>query len=312
MKAETFTIEDPGQKELFIYQWTPENSEPRGVIQIAHGMAEHAGRYSHLAEKLTGQGFAVLANDHQGHGQTDPDHPGFISGENGFEKMVDNIADVKKTVEKRFPGLPRFLFGHSMGSFLLQRHLQRAEDQPVGVIYSGSNGRPPGFIRIGILFSKFLMKMFGPDAKSPLLNKLSFGAFNKPFEPARTEFDWLSRDESEVDQYIKDPKCGFICSTSFYHDLFRGLVDLHRYTPFTGYTGDAQIFIQSGSQDPVSEMGKGIDRLKQSIMLSGSANPEIKLYEGARHEIYHETNREEVIGDLLDWLERQLDEPGNR
>ncbi|MEX0994567.1 MAG: alpha/beta hydrolase [Balneolaceae bacterium] len=307
MNTETFTIENSNGEELYTYQWTPESSHIRGVVQIAHGMAEHAGRYSHLAEKLTEKNFAVVAHDHPGHGETDPDDRGFISGGNGFRRMVDTIIDVKKTVEKHFPDLPRFLFGHSMGSFLIQRHLQLTDDKPAGVIYSGSNGHPPGSIRFGILLSRFLMMIFGPDAKSPLLNKLTFGSYNKPFEPARTEFDWLSRDESEVDRYIEDPKCGFICSTSFYHDLFKGLIELHRYTPFTGYTGNAPILIQSGDKDPVSEMGKGIDRLRQSIMLSGTGNPEIKLYEGARHEIYHETNREEVISDLLEWLESQLD-----
>lgn len=306
MRAETFTIEDSDGKKLYTCQWTPDHSEPVSVVQIAHGMAEHAGRYSYLAEKLTERNFAVIAHDHRGHGQTDPDHPGFISGGNGFDQMVDHIGDVKNALEERFPGLPRFLLGHSMGSFLIQRYLQLSDDKPAGVIYSGSNGRPPGSIRFGILLSWILMKIFGPDAKSPLLNKLTFGTYNKAFEPARTKFDWLSRDQGEVDQYIDDPKCGFICSASFYHDLFRGLVELHRHTPFTGYSGKAPILIQSGDQDPVSEAGRGIERLKQSIILSGSSNPDIKLYKGARHEIYHEINRDEVISDLLNWLELQL------
>lgn len=306
---ETSFITDSEGKKLHLYTWQP-NQEAIGVIQILHGMAEHAGRYNKFAKKLAGNGYVVYAHDHRGHGKTDPDQLGFISEKGGFDLLVKNVEDVTNHIKKEHPELPIVMFGHSMGSFLLQRFLQKSSFSPVAVVYSGSNGKPPVILNAGILIASILKKLFGPEAKSPLLEKMSFGAYNKKFKPNRTEFDWLSRDNSMVDLYIDDPLCGFTCSTSFYHQLFTGLKKLHSHKPFADHAKDIPILVVSGDADPVSEMGKGIKSLEKCIRKSGVTDLEVKVYPGGRHEMLNEINRDEVMDFIINWIFKKLDDTG--
>jgi len=306
---ETSFITDSEGKKLHLYTWQP-NQEPVGVVQILHGMAEHAGRYNKFAKKLAGNGYVVYAHDHRGHGNTDPDQLGFISEEVGFNLLVQNVEDITNHIKKEHPELPVVMFGHSMGSFLLQRFLQKSSFSPVAVIYSGSNGKPPVILNIGILIALILKKLSGPQAKTPLLEKMSFGAYNKKFKPTRTDFDWLSRDNSMVDLYIDDPLCGFTCSTSFYHQLFTGLKELHSHKPFSDHEKDIPILIVSGDSDPVSEMGKGIKSLEKCILNSGLTDLEVKVYPGGRHEMLNEINRDEVMDFIINWISKKLDDTG--
>lgn len=301
-----FKITDSTGKSLHAVKWLPDGN-PKAVVQILHGMAEHSERYNHFARFLTGHGYAVIAHDHRGHGKTDPEDPGFVSEENGFGVMVQNVEDVKISIQKEFPGLPLVMFGHSMGSFLLQRYMQILKNAPPAcIIYTGSNGKPPFLLHSGILIASIQKKLFGPEAKSPLLNKLSFGAFNKSFKPNRTAFDWLSRDHEMVDLYIDDPYCGFICTTSFYHQFFEGLKSLHSHKPFADHAPSIPVLIASGDNDPVSGFGKGIKSLEKLIQKSGINHVEVQLYPGARHEILNETNRDEIMKNILYWIETRL------
>lgn len=305
-KKRTFTVTDSLSKELFTREWLPESGAPKAVVMIIHGLAEHSARYSHFARYLAGQGMAVVAYDHRGHGNTDPDQPGFIGEENGFELLVQNISDVKQAIGSTFPGIPIVLFGHSMGSFLLQRFMQLYDEKPAAVIYSGSNGKPPATIHAGLLIASFLKKVRGPQSKSALLNHLMVGAYNKRFKPNRTEADWLSRDKDMVDLYIDDPFCGFICSNQFYRQFLAGLKKLHAHRPFADHPGDIPILLVSGDQDPVSNMGKGIQNLEKLLRKSGVKNLQVKLYEGGRHEILNEINRDEVMQDIAAFIEKSV------
>ena len=306
---ETSFITDSEGKKLHLYTWQP-NQEAIGVIQILHGMAEHAGRYNMFAKKLAGNGYVVYAHDHRGHGKTDPDQLGFISEQDGFDLLVQNVEDITNHIKKEHPELPVVMFGHSMGSFLLQRFLQKSSFSPDAVVYSGSNGKPPAILNAGILIASILKKLFGPEAKSPLLEKMSFGAYNKKFKPNRTDFDWLSRDNAMVDLYIDDPLCGFTCSTSFYHQLFTGLKKLHSHKPFADHTKDIPILIVSGDADPVSEMGKGIKSLEKCVRNSSVTDLEVKVYPGGRHEMLNEINRDEVMDFIINWISKKLDDTG--
>lgn len=303
MKEQPFNFENSSGKQLHGIDWPDAGSNPKGVVLVIHGMAEHVARYRHFAEFLNRNGYAVSGYDHPGHGHTDPDSTGYIDSADGFHFMVRTISDFMQRSADRFPGLPRILFAHSMGSFLVQRYFQLYDDLPQAVIYSGSNGKPPAILQGGIWISSLLKKIYGPDAKSPFLNKLTFGEYNKPFKPARTEMDWLSRDEEQVDLYIRDPWCGFICSTSFYNDLFKGLKALHAHKPFAGCSADLPILLLSGDSDPVSGMGKGIDNLEQILIDSGATQVQKKIYPGGRHEMLNETNRDEVMRDVLEFVE---------
>ncbi len=305
MKQINFTFTNFAGKEIAGYKWEPESGEPKACFLIIHGLAEHCKRYGHFASFLNSNGYAVLGFDHAGHGNTDPDNTGHINTEDSFHYMVKTINDFINTASEFFPGLTQILFAHSMGSFLTQRYFQMYEnnESPAAVIYSGSNGKPPAILQGGIWISSLLRKINGPETRSPFLSNLIFGKYIKPFRPTRTPFDWLSRDEQQVDKYINDPHCGFVCSTSFYNDFFKGLKALHSHKPFAGSSTEMPILLLSGDSDPVSDMGKGIHNLEKLLINSGAAHVQKKLYPGGRHEMLNEINRDEVMRDVLEFVE---------
>jgi alpha-beta hydrolase superfamily lysophospholipase len=309
MKKTYQSIIGTGSKSIHMVTWIPERSEPKGVIQIVHGMAEHSERYNHVARRLTGSGFAVMAHDHRGHGKTDPDHPGYIdSGRSDhFDLMAADAHQIFLKAASEFPGLPVIIIGHSMGSFLVQRMMQQLpQDEstlPAAIIYSGSNGKPPFTIHAGMRLAAWIESFKGPAFKSMLIHHLTFGAFNKPFEPSDSEFEWLSRDHSMVQLYEDDPYCGFTPSVSFYRHLFRGLINLHKHRPFPGIHTHIPVLLIAGEKDPVSGMGKGIPHLKRSLIKGGVQKTDTKIYPGARHELFNETNRDEILSDVLMWIE---------
>ncbi len=302
---ETFTFKDERGKEIYAVKWIPDQMPPVAIIQISHGMAEHIDRYDEFAGFLTEHGFVVYGHDHRGHGQTDPDQLGFVDTEDGFELQVNNIFDFRQIIEKEFPGLPRIMFGHSMGSFLLQRYFQIYDDQPAAIIYSGSSGPPPVHTSAGILLTGILKRIFGPQKKSTLIHNLMFKPFNKAFKPNRTDADWLSRDKDEVDKYINDPACGFVGSLSFYQHFLAGLKKLHKHQPFFKHPRSTPILLISGESDPVSDMGKGVTWLKNVLELDGAKGVGQKLYTGARHELLNEINKMEVMNDIISWIENK-------
>jgi len=285
----------------------PDDEKPIAIIQIIHGIAEHCNRYQRFAELLTKHGYGVISYDHRGHGETDPDQLGYIPDEDAFHRMTKNILDFTNRVKQEFPNQPRILFGHSMGSFLTQRYMQLFDDQPNGIIYSGSNGKPPKLLGAGIALSSVIAKLNGPESKSQLIHDLTFKPYNSAFKPNRTQYDWLSRDEKEIDAYINDPFCGFLPSVSFYKYFFKGLKALHNHKPFADHALTIPILLVAGDKDPISDMGKGIKNLEQALKKSGVSDLTVKLYEGARHELLSEINRVEVMNDIKVWIERVLD-----
>lgn len=307
---ETFTISDHLNKNLHAVKWSTDH-KPKGVILIVHGLAEHSERYSHFANFLNSNSYHVIAYDHRGHGKTDPDELGVIDEDNSFNLMVNNLNDVYQYVSESYPELPIILFAHSMGSFISQRFLQLYDIEPTALIYSGSNGKPPLMLHAGILISASLQSLYGKHSKSKLLDKLSFGAYNSHFKPNRTDFDWLSRDTDMVDLYDDDPLCGFICSNSFYHQLFKGIKAIHSHDLFADHNPDIPILLLSGGQDPVSNMGKGIKSLKRILEKSGVKDVTTHLYDGGRHEMLNEINRDEVFSNFLKWLNQKIKQSKN-
>ncbi len=305
METTSFTFTDPSGNRFFARKWMP-GDRPIAIIQIIHGLAEHSKRYERFAEFLTGFGYGVIAYDHRGHGETDPDRLGYIPEEDGFHIMVKNILDFTVRVKQEYPNQPKILFAHSMGSFLTQRYMQLFDDQPAGIIYSGSSGKPSKLLPLGAVLSSFISTVKGADYKSSVIHNLAFGAFNAPFKPNRTAVDWLSRDQNEVDAYIDDPYCGFTPSVSFYNQFFNGLKILHKHIPFADHKLSIPILVISGNQDPVSDMGKGINNLEQIFKKEGVSDLTVKLYDGARHELLNEINRDEVMMDIKNWIDGVL------
>ncbi len=308
MKKENFTFTDPQNYEMFVYKWSPdEAANIKGILQIAHGMAETAARYERLAQVLTDEGYVVYANDHRGHGKTAKsiENIGYI-GEDGFNWMVKNQYQLNEIIRKSYPKLPIFLFGHSMGSFIAQQYISAYGSTLKGVILSGSNGRQGLEAGLGIFLARQQLKKHGARAKSDFLNKLSFGSFNKAFKPARTQFDWLSSDPDEVDKYIKDPYCGTVFTTSFFYDFISGLKNLHTQNILNGIPRELPVYIISGDKDPVGKFGKGPTNLKNLYETLGIKDLTLKLYKDGRHEMLNEVNRDQVMQDILLWLNAHI------
>ncbi len=303
MKSSTFTFKDHDGIEIFVYKWAPEGNA-KAVVQIAHGMVEHAARYARLSENLTQAGYVVYANDHRGHGKTakDLDKKGQI-GPGGMESMVKDLKQLTDIIKKENLGLPVFLLGHSMGSFFSQAYIQQYGKELKGVILSGTNGHMSKLIlTLGLMIAKGDVKKLGPNAPGVKMDKQSFGSYNKAFKPAKTKFDWLSRDEAEVQKYINDPWCGFVCPTSFYVELLTILSNIWKKTGEVNIPKDLPVYMFSGSMDPVGANTKGVVALFKRYQKLGIKDVTKKFYEGGRHESFNEINRDEVTKDIIAWL----------
>lgn len=301
----SFHLKAPDGVSIAVHCWHP-GGQPKAAIQIAHGMAEHGLRYERFAEPLTAAGYVVYANDHRGHGQTALERQalGHFADDQGWERVLEDLAQLNRHIAVELPNLPIVFFGHSMGSFLGQSLIARHGRGWAGAILCASNGPPKGLASVGRYMAKMEKLRLGSHGKSDLLAKLSFGAFNKAFAPNRTDFDWLSRDSSEVDKYIADPLCGFPCSTTLWCDLLDALPSLSAPQAIARIPKTLPVLMIAGTRDPVSAGGKGLKPLLDLYHAAGIRDVELKLYEQARHELLNETNREEVTRDLLAWINR--------
>jgi alpha-beta hydrolase superfamily lysophospholipase len=299
--------------KLYLYRWLPEHGQKtRAVLHIVHGMAEHALRYKRLAEKFTQAGIEVWAADQRGHGKTAnldvnmPDRGGLLghcADGNGFTRVTADIHNLNVEIKKNNPNVPLFLLGHSWGSFIVQNYMIYTDDIKInGCILSGTKGPGDFKIKAGIPFMILMAALRGQRKGSLIARSMADGPYNKPFKPNRTAFDWLCRDEAEVDKYIADPLCGKLCSTGFYRDMAKILYNIHRSDVMARINRHLSVYVISGSADPVGDMGNGPTALVDVYRSLGIDDLEFVLYPGARHEILNETNREEVMDNLLAWI----------
>lgn len=302
MSLTNFYFSDSSGKNIYVNKWVDESIVPKAVVQISHGMAEHSLRYDDFAKFLNKHGFIVYANDHRGHGKTSPDELGYMGEGDAFNLILENVNDLTTIIKKENPDLPVYLLGHSMGSFISLRYSQLYGNNIDGLILSGSNGNQKFIFKIGEIIAKREMDKYGPKAKGYKMEKLSFGAFNGYFKPNKTNFDWLTRDENIVNQFIADPLCGNAHSNSYYYYLLKGLRTNHKKENLEKIPKNLPILIVSGEADPVGLMGKGVKRLYNSLVEIGINSVYIKLYKNARHEILNELNKDEVFDDILKFL----------
>ncbi len=306
MASDSFPFSASDGQKLNTYRWLPKGAV-RGVVQIAHGMSEHAGRYARFAQALAAQGLAVYAHDHRGHGQTagGDANLGYV-GNDGWNRVVADLHELTVHLRAQHKGVPLVLMGHSMGSFMVQQYLFTWSQDVDAVILSATTGKPPAIAKVGILFARLESLRLGPRGRSTLLDRLSFADFNKQFKNARTPFDWLSRDPAEVDKYIQDPQCGFICSASYWVDFLLGLQWISRAENQARIRKDLPIHLVSGSLDPVSQSTAGVRQLMDAYRVAGLTRVTHTFYPDARHELLNETNREQVTADLLGFIGGQL------
>lgn len=301
---QTFTLRTTDGTELFVYRWLPPGP-CKAVVQIAHGLAEHAERYARLAEALNAAGYAVYANDHRGHGRTckSRDDLGFFAAQDGWRLCVDDLWMLNRHIALQHPGVRLVLLGHSMGATLAEQFIGEHGDALAGVVLSSSGGQPTLLASVGRLIMRIERWRVGPRGRSKLAQALTFEAFNKQFAPTRTAFDWLSRDPVEVDKYVADPLCGFSASVQLWIDLIDGGKAAASATHRARIPKTLPIYVIAGTRDPVSGSTKQIQPMLAAYKAAGIRNVQHRFYPEARHELFNEINRDEVTRDVVEWMD---------
>ncbi|WP_198155054.1 alpha/beta hydrolase [Salisediminibacterium beveridgei] len=294
---------------LFVYQWTAIPS-PKALVLIAHGMAEHGGRYEAFASYLNKQGYAVAASDHRGHGRTaGADHLLGQIGSDGFHKIVEDQRVLVETFKTRFPDTPVILLGHSFGSFITQEFMIRYGRLIDGVILSGTTVNAGIDVCLGAKLAAIQERLFGGEKPAALLDKVAFSGNNDGFDDADlSDAAWLSRDTEAVRSYDADPYCGTLFPIVFYKELFTSLPKLVEPERLRMVPKSLPVLLISGDRDPVGKNGTGVITLKRMYDQLGLTDVTMTLYPNGRHEMLNEINRREVFDDVRNWLETILSE----
>ncbi len=321
----------PDGAVLATYAWragAEPGRAPRGVVYLAHGMAEHAARYDEFARFLVAQGFEVHAHDHRGHGLTATgdgrsEPLGYAAEVGGWDLLVGDL--MARLAEVSRPGVPLVLIGHSMGSFLARDvAIRLSQDrarlsrgarllQPpleiAAYVLIGTGGPKGRMLEVGKGVAAAIAKTRGGSRPSNLLDRALFGEFNRAFAPARTDFDWLSRDPAAVDDYVADPLCGFVCSASFYRDLLEAVRRVNTPSNLTSLAPETPVLLVAGDADGVGDNGAGVRAAAAQLRDAGLTDVTCVLYQQARHEVLNETNKESVMRDIARWLDGRVREP---
>ncbi len=297
----TFTASD--NTPIFVYKWLPA-TDIKGIVHIVHGLADHAGRYTRTAKSLNAHGYAVYAADLRGHGNTarNQEELGFLAEENGWNRVALDVQEIMELSRTEFPAVPLILLGHSMGSYLAQQIIYERPTLLAAAILSAPNGKPSLLAKAGRGIARAERLRLGKRGRSQFINSLTFGKFNQQFPNAETPFDWLTRDTTEVKLYFNDSKCGFIATTQLWIDFMDGISELSKPAHKTRIPKDFPIHILAGGKDPVCENGRGAEDLAAEYRQAGLQRVTCKIYPEGRHEMLNETNRHEVMSDLVTWL----------
>lgn len=282
----------------------------KGIVQIVHGMAEHAGRYAAVAAALVEARYVVYAHDLRGHGLTahEADDLGLFAEHDGWSHALDDIHRIGELACRENPGAPRCLLGHSMGSLLAQSYLLDHASSLDALVLSATTVGGGPLVHAGRALARLERWRSGVRGRSALLEFLSFGAYNKGFRPARTEADWLSRDPAQVDLYVNDPLCGFRSTNQLWVELLDAMARLGS-ARWDNVPKDLPIYVFSGALDPLSERTRGVLKLIRRYERAGLRRVTHRFYPDARHECFNELNRHEVYADLIAWLDANLARP---
>lgn len=307
MKKYTEKIASTDSKNnLNVIIWETEK-EPIGVLQIVHGMAEYIDRYDNFAKYMTEHGFNVIGHDHLGHGHSVSDEHdyGFFAEENGDKIIIEDMHLITQYAREKWEELPNFILGHSMGSFCLRQYLTKYSNDVFGAIIMGTGWIPSAAALLGKTIATNTCKSKGSHTVNPLLIKLTLEPYNKPFAPARTNCDWLSRDEKQVDLYVNDKLCGFDFTAGAYKDFFTVLEKIAKNRQLIGMRKSLPILITSGSVDPVGGK-KACEKLNAQYKRCGIDDVTLKLWENDRHEILNELDKSDVYQYIYNWLKSKI------
>ncbi len=305
MKKEEFYF-DSGKYKLHGVRYTPdEGQEVRCVLQIVHGMAEYVERYEEFASFLTEKGFVVTGEDHLGHGKSvgKKGKQGYFCEQDPATALVENVHRLRELTRELYKDVPYVVMGHSMGSFITRNYMFRHGKGLAGVVIMGTGMEPLMTVRAAKAVTAVQKLFFGSRHTSRLVDRLAFGVYNKKIEHPRTDFDWLSRDESRVDQYMADSQCGFVFTVNGFEALFELISRPYRRENLALIPKELPVYVVSGTADPVGGYGDGVKKAYRSLKEAGVKSVELKLYKGGRHELLNETNRDEVMKGICQWIE---------
>ena len=296
------------KNNIYVREWLPD-STPKGVVQIVHGVAEHMPRYDEFAQFLASKGFVVSGNDHLGHGNSigSLNDQGYFGEHGGWELVVGDVRKLYEQLRERYPNVPRFIFGHSMGSFITRTYVIRYHDGPDGVILSGTGQQAKPMVAAGITLANREIKHHGAAHPSELVNKVAFGTYNRKIKNPISDYDWVTTDSASLEEYLADPLCGFVPTAGLFRDMFTGIKYVSSPKNLTRVNKDLPIFLISGTADPVGDYGKGVIRTYRGYTDAGLQDVTLKLYPNARHELVGDVNRHIVFADVLDWLTKHSD-----
>lgn len=305
-KRELNYLSADGKTNIHAIKWIP-SGEPRGVLQIVHGMSEYVDRYNDFAEFLTEHGYVVVGEDHLGHGASlqTPQHLGYF-GDHGNEWVIADIHQLRTMTQSEYPELPYSILGHSMGSFLTRQYITEQDDEYARglakVIIMGTGWQPA----VALAAGKAIAKMSGTKklgTHSPLLNMMAFGSYLKRIPHFETVHDWLTKDKEIVKQYRDDPLCGFHFTPNAYYHMFAGMEKAHDIKRMKKLPAGLPILFVSGAEDPVGNWGEAVRKAYMVYSENTECQVDIQLYLDDRHEILNETDRAQVYKDLLDYLD---------
>ena len=297
-----------GTTTLYGRTWAPEHGAPRAVLQLVHGIAEHIGRYDRFARFMSDHGYLVCAEDHLGHGNTpeNAEDLGYTADKDGWVKMTDNVRALHERIAPQYPGIPYFILGHSMGSFLTRSYLIRYPGTVDACALLGTGQQPESVLKAGLAACRLEQIRLGKRGRSKLLQSLCFGAYNSQFKPNRTESDWVCSVDEVVDAYIADPFCQVMPSVTLMRDMLTGIRFNQQPENLAKMDKTTPVFFLSGDQDPVGSNGKGVRAAYQSFLDAGCGHVRLKLYPGGRHEMLNEHNWQDVYDELLSWFDQQI------
>lgn len=304
MKDEFYFPSKDGNTEIHTIEWKPEGNV-RAVLQISHGMVEYIGRYEEFAEYLCSKGFYVVGNDHLGHGKSvqSKSEYGYFHAKYGNACVLGDMHTLRQRIARKYPDVPYFMLGHSMGSALLRQYIQLYGNGLSGVIVMGTMAeQKKELLKLGMHLCRILALLKGWHYRSRLVDRMVNGPFCRKFKPARTRADWITSDPDKLDQYVSDPLCSFTFTVNAYYHMFAGILQMQKKESIYMIPKTLPIFMVSGSDDPVGKFGKGVRKIYEKYKAAGIKDVTLQLYAGDRHEILNETDRKQVCQDIYDWM----------
>lgn len=307
MKDEFYFPSKDGNTEIHTVVWKPEG-EVKAVVQLVHGMVEYIERYDEFARYLCERGIYVVGNDHLGHGRSvqNKSEYGYFHRKNGNACLIADMHTLRLRISKKYPDVPYFMLGHSMGSILMRQYMMMYGNGLAGVLLLGVVAEQPKLVlSFGRLLCKTIGMVKGDHYRSKLVDYMVTGTFNKKFKPALTRADWVTSDAEKLDQYVNDPLCSFVFTVNAYYHMLGGLMQISKKESAFMIPKSLPILLAAGSDDPCGNCGKGVRQIFERYKKAGIEDVTLRLYSGDRHELLNETDRDQVYADLYEWIDNR-------